>query len=100
MTGTESPVDGPDNPLTDHEVALFGRIYAMSGEPALLRVQMDGRDVAVVVEVTAEAEDRTQLAPLAVLVDAEILGRLRLDGAPLGASKNDTREANDDASNS
>jgi len=92
MSDDVIPLEEIEDALTMLEIALFGRIYAMTGEPALLRAQMDGKNVAVVVEVTAEAADRTQLAPLAVLVDDEMLRRLAVDGVPLqGLQTNDER---------
>jgi hypothetical protein len=68
---TAIETDGLDT-LTD----LLGGAFA-DARPALLRAELDGREVAVVVAVTQAADDGDyRLDPLAILVDDDLLARL------------------------
>jgi hypothetical protein len=67
--------------LTDRETDRFEQLIDLladrfvNARPALLRTELDGREVAVVVAVTEDGED-FRLDPLAVLVDDELNARL------------------------
>jgi len=72
------------NPLTDTEKAYFDTIkqVAQSARPrdlALQRMELDGRDVAVIVQRVIDSETAAEVGwqPLAILIEHETADRLR-----------------------
>lgn len=74
-----TPINGDETETFDFLGALLsgGTDY----RPALLRSEMDGRDVAVVVAVDANGAE-VDMWPCAVLVDEALFARLKPSGDP------------------
>jgi hypothetical protein len=69
-----TPLTSPETTRFDTLIGLLGNHFT-NARPALLRAELDGREVAVVVAVTEDGEDFV-MDPLAVIVDDELNARL------------------------
>lgn len=72
-----SPLTAPEKADLDKLTDLLGGAFG-DARPALVRAELDGREVAVVVAVLPSDEDRDDyiLDPLAILVDDDLLARI------------------------
>lgn len=65
-----------------HDLIDLLHLRYADAEPALMRAQLDGRDVAVIVAVVRENAEQISTTPLAVLVDGLLFEALTPPGDP------------------